>query len=125
MSRIKFGELPFIRAHIELYRGNALVRGAFTLGGVPARLDAIDCPVLAVTFGHDHIVPPASAAALLDHVRSPDKARLHLPGGHVGAVVSRKAAQGLWPQLSRWWAARDTDDARGLSADAAAAPAAT
>ncbi len=108
----------------ELYRGNALVRGTFTLSGTPARLDAIDCPVLAVTFEHDHIVPAASAAVLLDHVRSPDKARLHQNGGHVGAVVTRKAAQGLWPSLSRWWADRDTDEARGLTADdAAAAPA--
>ncbi|MGH7338510.1 MAG: hypothetical protein ACREI7_13090, partial [Myxococcota bacterium] len=100
----------------ELYRGNALVRGAFTLCGRPARLDAIDCPVLAVTFEHDHIVPPRSAAALLEHVASPDKDRLTLSGGHVGAVVSRKAAQSLWPTLSQWWSARDTDEARGLAA---------
>src|SRR5207248_1288792 len=92
----------------ELYRGNALVHGTFTLGGRPARLDAIDCPVLAVTFEHDHIVPTASAARLLELVRSPDRDRLHLNGGHVGAVVSRKAATGLWPSLSRWWAERDT-----------------
>ncbi|MCA9679944.1 MAG: alpha/beta fold hydrolase, partial [Myxococcales bacterium] len=103
------------RRYIEaLYRDNALVRGDFTLSGRPARLDAIDCPVLAVTFEHDHIVPPRSAAVLLDHVASPDKDQLHLRGGHVGAVVSRKAAQTLWPALSRWWAARDTDAARGL-----------
>ncbi len=101
----------------ELYRENRLARGTMHLAGRPARLDAIDCPVLAVTFEHDHIVPPASAAALLDKIASPDKAQLHLSGGHVGAVVSRKAASGLWPQLSRWWAVRDTDEARGLSDD--------
>ena len=87
------------------------------LGGRPARLEAIDCPVLAVTFEHDHIVPLASAAPLIDRVASPDKARLHLDGGHVGAVVSRKASKTLWPQLSRWWADRDTDDARGLTTE--------
>jgi polyhydroxyalkanoate synthase len=101
----------------ELYRENRLVTGTMALAGRPARLDAIDCPVLAVTFEHDHIVPAASAAALLAHVASPDKAQLHLSGGHVGAVVSRKAATGLWPQLSRWWAVRDTDEARGLAGD--------
>jgi polyhydroxyalkanoate synthase len=100
----------------ELYRGNALVRGTFTLSGRAALLASIDCPVLAVTFEHDHIVPPASAAALLAHVTSPDRAQLHLPGGHVGAVVSRKASTNLWPALSRWWAERDTDAARGLAA---------
>ena len=101
----------------DLYRDNALVAGAMRLGGKPARLDAIDCPVLAVTFEHDHIVPTAAATALLAHVASPDKAQLHLRGGHVGAVVSKKAAAGLWPQLSRWWAVRDTDAARGLGDD--------
>ena len=35
------------------------------------------------------------------------KERLHLPGGHVGAVVSRKAATTLWPQLSTWWRTHD------------------
>jgi polyhydroxyalkanoate synthase len=101
----------------ELYRENRLTGGTMRLAGRAARLDAIDCPTLAVTFEHDHIVPTASALALLSHISSPDKAQLHLSGGHVGAVVSRKAAAGLWPQLSRWWAARDTDAARGLGHD--------
>ncbi len=98
----------------DLYRDNRLVAGTMTLAGRPARLDAIDCPTLAVTFEHDHIVPTASATALLALISSPDKAQLHLTGGHVGAVVSRKAATTLWPQLSRWWAVRDTDTTRGL-----------
>lgn len=98
----------------DLYRDNRLVAGTMTLAGRPARLDTIDCPTLAVTFEHDHIVPTASATALLSLISSPDKAQLHLSGGHVGAVVSRKAATSLWPQLSRWWALRDTDTTRGL-----------
>jgi polyhydroxyalkanoate synthase len=106
----------------ELYQENRLAQGTMRLAGKAARLDAIDCPVLAVTFEHDHIVPAASAAALLALVSSPDQAQLHLGGGHVGAVVSRKAASTLWPQLSRWWATRDTDAARGLDDTAAADP---
>lgn len=106
------------RRYIEaLYRDNALVRDAMYLGGKPARLGDIDCPTLAVTFAHDHIVPEAAATALLARIASPDKAQLRQNGGHVGAVVSRKAATGLWPQLSRWWAARDTEAARGLGDD--------
>jgi poly[(R)-3-hydroxyalkanoate] polymerase subunit PhaC len=91
----------------ELYRDDALVKGTLTLSGRPARLESIRCPTLAVTFEHDNIVPGPSAAALVDHVGSADKQRLHLPGGHVGAVVSRKASEGLWPTLSKWWAERD------------------
>ncbi len=98
----------------ELYRNDALVRGTFTLSGAPARLDRITCPTLAVTFDHDNIVPADSAAVLLDLVAAEDKERIHLPGGHVGAVVSRAASRGLWPRLSAWWASRDqrASDAR-------------
>jgi polyhydroxyalkanoate synthase len=91
----------------ELYRDNALVAGRFTLSGSPARLENIRCPTLAVTFEHDNIVPWKSAAALVEHAGAEDKDRLHLPGGHVGAVVSRKASKGLWPALSAWWSERD------------------
>lgn len=91
----------------ELYRGDALVRGTFTLGGRPARLESIECPTLAVTFEHDNIVPWRSAATLLDRVSSPVRQHIHLPGGHVGAVVSRKASETLWPALSKWWTDHD------------------
>ena len=96
-----------------LYREDALARGTMLLSGRPARLANITCPTLAVTFEHDNIVPWPSAAPLLDAVGAVDKERIHLPGGHVGAVVSRAAARTLWPRLSAWWAARDGDTARG------------
>jgi polyhydroxyalkanoate synthase len=89
-----------------LYRENLLAKGQFTLSGRPARLESLRCPLLAVTFEHDGIVPFASAAPLVERAGSADKRRLHLSGGHVGAVVSRAAARGLWPELSRWWAER-------------------
>jgi polyhydroxyalkanoate synthase len=91
----------------ELYREDALSRDAFWLSGIPARLSNIRCPVLAITFEHDNIVPHKSASVLLDRISSSDAEHLHLPGGHVGAVVSKKAKSTLWPKLSAWWAARD------------------
>ncbi len=96
------------RRYIEaLYRDDQLIKGTFTLSGAPARLEAIEAPSLAVTFANDHIVPEACARPLIDRISSPDKQHLHLPGGHVGAVVSRKAARGLWPTIAEWWEARD------------------
>ncbi len=105
----------------ELYRGDALVKGTFTLSGKPALLPRIACPTLAVTFEHDNIVPWASAAVLLDQVGSTDKKRIHLPGGHVGAVVSQKASKTLWPEIAAWWAARDGEAAEGGEGGARAA----
>jgi polyhydroxyalkanoate synthase len=91
----------------ELYQQDLLARGEFILSGKPARLDAITCPTLAVTFEHDNIVPWASAKELVDLVSSEDKEWLHLPGGHIGAVVSKSASRRLWPKLAEWWTARD------------------
>jgi polyhydroxyalkanoate synthase len=90
-----------------LYRENALAAGTLRLSGEPVALANITCPTLAVTFEHDNIVPWRSAAALLDAVGAADQERVHLPGGHVGAVISRAASKGLWPQLQAWWAARE------------------
>ncbi len=101
----------FYRRYIdELYRRDALAKGEFLLSGHTAKMSAIERPVMAITFEHDNIVPWRSAAALLDEVKSTDKVHLHQPGGHVGAVVSKKASQRLWPKLSAFWAAHD--DAR-------------
>jgi polyhydroxyalkanoate synthase len=97
----------------ELYRSDQLARGTFALSGRPARLQSIVCPTLAVTFEHDNIVPAASAKALLELCSATDRQNIHLPGGHVGAVVSRGASKTLWPQLSAYWAQRDGASSAG------------
>ncbi|MBX3268682.1 MAG: alpha/beta fold hydrolase [Sandaracinaceae bacterium] len=91
----------------DVYRANALVRGELSLMGRRVRLSDVTCPLLAVTFEHDNIVPHRSASALVERAGSADKQHLHLPGGHVGAVVSSGAKAHLWPTLTAWWAARD------------------
>ncbi len=95
----------------ELYRGDALMNGTFTLSGHEARLENIVCPTLAIVFEHDNIVPWKNAAVLVDKIGAHDKHVAKLPGGHVGAVVSRSAQKKLWPQMSAFWAARDGEAA--------------
>lgn len=103
----------FYRRYLEeLYRADALVKGTLCLSGEPVRLQDITCPTLVVTFEHDNIVPTASAAPLLAMISSRDKQQLHLPGGHVGAVISKHAAKTLWPQLSAFWAAKESSPLR-------------
>lgn len=99
----------------SLYRGDALVKGELRLRGRPVRLRDITCPTLVISFQHDNIVPEPSAAPLVELVGTRDKQHLSLSGGHVGAVVSRKAAERLWPTMSRWWAARDGAKVRATS----------
>ncbi len=106
-DNVSFPGACYARYIEELYRGNRLVDGTFTVCGRPARLTSITCPVLAVAFADDHIVPVASASPLIDLVQSRDKQIVVDRGGHVGAVVSRKAADRLWPALQSFWALRD------------------
>ena len=91
----------------ELYRKNALLAGSLRIGGRAVDLAALRCPVLCVTFEHDEIVPHRSASVVLERASSTDKEHLHLPGGHVGAMVSSSAAKKLWPKMRAFWAARD------------------
>lgn len=87
----------------ELYRKDALASGKLGIAGKPVQLRNIRCPLLAVTFEHDNIVPKESATAIFDLVGSETKQSIHLPGGHVGGVISSKAKKTLWPQLSAFW----------------------
>ncbi len=107
-DNVSFPGACYRRYIAELYRDNALIEGRFRLSGEPVDLGRMRCPVLAVTFAHDHIVPPASAAALV--ARVPGAEQLELTGGHVGAVVSRKASEALWPALRRWWTRHELPD---------------
>lgn len=92
------------RSYIEqLYRDNQLVNDEFALSGRRIFLSDIDCPVLNVTFEHDHIVPPDSAKALNEFVDDDLLCHRHLYGGHVGSVISSKASEHLWPIVSRWF----------------------
>lgn len=90
-----------------LYQQNALYTGECYLQGRPARLQNIRCPLMTVTFEHDNIVPRGSAEPLHHLAGSLDKEYLHVNGGHVGAVVSRKASTRLWPKLERFFIERE------------------
>lgn len=91
----------------ELYRQNKLVRGELFVGGRRVDLGAIEAPVLVVSFEHDNIVSTQSAECLVTLVSSAKAEKLRLRGGHVGAVVSRKASEGLWPRVADWFGAHD------------------
>lgn len=111
-DNVSFPGAAFGKYIDELYRKNSLVKGELSVSGERVDLGRIACPILNITFQHDNIVPAESAAPLMDLVSSTDKERLHLPGGHVGAVVSKSAAKGLWPKLADFWAKRDGEVAR-------------
>jgi polyhydroxyalkanoate synthase len=84
------------------YQENYLVQGKLVVGGKRVDLGQIACPLLTITAARDWICPPESVAVLNDLVASVDKCVLELPGGHVGIVAGRRAADELWPRLADW-----------------------
>ncbi len=107
----------------SLYREDRLVEGTLYISGQLVKMENIRCPTMAVTFEHDNIVPWKSAAVLLDRVGADVREHLHLPGGHVGTLVSSSARTTLWPKLSEFWAKHEVQPAR-RSARAKSNPAA-
>jgi polyhydroxyalkanoate synthase len=94
----------YIRA---LYQENRLVNGGLSVAGRAVRLEALRCPLMVVSFTGDHIVPEVSARCLLDLVGSEEKVDVLQPGGHVGAVIGKRARSGLWTQISDFYRAHD------------------
>lgn len=91
----------FAEFAIQIYQCNALARGELTLDGKPVDLAAIHCPVFNVWAEHDHLVPPAAASGLEQHV-SGACTNMALPGGHLGLFIGAKAHRTLYPALIDW-----------------------
>ena len=80
----------------DLYEGNMMV------GGREIDLSTITVPFMHVTAEHDHIVPAAASAPLIDLIGSREKQAVVLKGGHVSLVAGSNASRRLWPQIDRW-----------------------
>ena len=118
-DNIPFPAAAYITWIRDLYQRNDLVAGRHHVVGRRVALEAIVCPVLVVSAGHDAICPPESAAALLEHVSSTDTRHVQVPGGHVGAVVGRRAAKVLYPAISAFFEEAVTGRSGAASASAA------
>ncbi len=86
----------------QLMWDNALYEGTMTVGGRTVDLSTITVPFLHVTAEHDHIVPAAASAPLIEMIGSSDKQQVVLKGGHVSLVAGGNAIKRLWPQIDRW-----------------------
>lgn len=92
----------------QLMWENRLMTDTMTVGGQRVDLGAITAPFLHVTAEHDHIVPPAASAPLIDKIGSDDKQSVTLKGGHVSLVAGGNAVRRLWPKLNDWLGERST-----------------
>lgn len=81
---------------------NRLYEGTMQVGGRDVDLGAITAPFLHVAAEHDHIVPKAASAPLIEMIGSKDKEEVVLKGGHVSLVAGGNAVRRLWPKLDDW-----------------------
>lgn len=86
----------------KLMWDNALYEGRLEIAGRDVDLGAINVPFLHVAAEHDHIVPSAASAPLIDMIGSTDKQEVVLKGGHVSLVAGANAVRRLWPQIDGW-----------------------
>ncbi len=105
-DNIAFPAAAYRRYIGDIYQRNELVAGTHRVGNREVKLEAITCPVLAITATRDQICPAAAATALLEHVGSTDLGVIEVEGGHVGAVVGSRAARDMYPALARWLSSR-------------------
>lgn len=92
----------------KLMWDNELYEGTLDVAGHRVDLSRITVPFLHVTAQHDHIVPAAASAPLIEMVGSTDKEAVELKGGHVSLVAGGNAIRRLWPKLVDWLGERST-----------------
>ncbi len=90
----------------DCYRHNRLVRGDLVVAGRPISLGEIKASLLSIVAAEDHLCPPDSAFALNEAAGTTDETFLAVPGGHLGAVIGRRAEHVLWTRLVDWLAMR-------------------
>ena len=88
----------------KLMWNNALLHGTMDVAGRPVDLARITVPFLHVTAEHDHIVPTAASAPLIEMIGSSDKEQVTLKGGHVSLIGGPNAVRRMWPKLDDWLA---------------------
>ncbi len=101
-DNIPFPARAYRRYIREMYQDNALVGGSHRVNGERVDLGRITSDVLCVVASADTICPPDAATALIEHANPASSEVLRLPGGHVGAVVGRRAPTALYAPLIDW-----------------------
>jgi polyhydroxyalkanoate synthase len=86
------------------YGENATAAGRWRVAGRAVDPGRLDLPALCVIPDRDRIVPPASARALAAAL--PRAETLNPPLGHIGMVVSARAARRAWEPLAAWLRAK-------------------
>ncbi|MFT6559461.1 alpha/beta fold hydrolase [Sneathiella sp.] len=84
----------------DWYTDNRPYRGKWTVDGQTINPEKLNIPVMIAVPKSDRIVPAASALGLAEQLSKPTV--VTPPSGHIGMVVGRQAARGLWQDVIDW-----------------------
>jgi len=92
----------------DCYQENLFIKNEMLISGGKSNnnnqidLSKINPPFLNVIASKDDLVAPASSKALNDVIGSSDKSIIEFNSGHVGACISSRAHEELWPTVGDW-----------------------
>ncbi|MFI4867799.1 MAG: class III poly(R)-hydroxyalkanoic acid synthase subunit PhaC [Steroidobacterales bacterium] len=88
------------------YQENRLMRGGLEIAGRKVTLRDLPSPILNLIGQRDHLVPPASSAALQALVGGADYTALEFDLGHIGMYISARAQRDVPAAIAGWLATR-------------------
>jgi polyhydroxyalkanoate synthase subunit PhaC len=88
------------------YQENRLMHGRLEIAGRKVELRDLPLPLLNLIGKRDHLVPPASSAALRGLVGNADYTELGFDLGHIGMYISARAQRDVPAAIAAWLAAR-------------------
>jgi polyhydroxyalkanoate synthase len=99
--------IPFpgaaFRQIVDLFiRRRCLVQGRVPLGGREVDLSTMNLPVLDIIGTKDHLVPRPASEPLATVLKGAKLESLHLPAGHAGLILGRKAQREFIPAILEW-----------------------
>ena len=87
----------------DCYKKNLLIKNEMVIdGNKKIDLSKIKQPFLNVIAKKDDLVDPQSSRAINDVIGSVDKSIIEFNSGHVGACISSRAHEELWPKVGDW-----------------------
>ena len=88
---------------VDLFiRRQCLVQGRLPLGDRTVDLAAVSMPVLDIIGTKDHLVPRPASEPLASLLNGAKLEPLHLPAGHAGLILGRKAQREFIPAILEW-----------------------
>lgn len=94
---ISFSSELFRDLLIPMYRDNAFFNPPPS--GPWKDVGRLKLPVFSIAALDDHIVPRESARAILDLLPHAQHEFREMKGGHIGAVISKRTRETLWPEM--------------------------